>query len=206
MGNMIKPADYANKLGISRQAVYAKIKKGILSSKSVDGKLYIVLDDKAQTNANIGKSGNAKDSGKRVDHSKLLEAKDETISVLKENVKDLKETNLMITSTLRGEVDLLKEAFGEMKMLYSLQLEHKTSSERVIENNVIHDEDEDEELEVWLEVDNFYQDYGIKKKKRKSVLKRLKKLYKKSDYRVDMHDGGIVYLSDANFDDLLVKV
>lgn len=205
MGNMIKPVDYANKLGISRQAVYAKIKKGILSSKNVDGKLYIVLDEKTNSNCEP-KHENARGGAsvqKGVDHSKLLAAKDETIAVLKETVVDLKETNKMITSTLRGEVDLLKEAFGEMKMLYRLQLENKTTEQVVVENR---DEQEDE-IGVWLELDNFYNEYGItKKKKKKDASKRLKKLFKKSDPRVDKYDDKIVYLSNANFDDILAKV
>jgi len=201
MSNMIKPAEYANKLGISRQAVYAKIKKGILSSRSVDGKLYIVLDNKASSDTNVNSA--SKGSQKTVDQTKLLEAKDETISVLKETVRDLKETNQMITSTLRGEVDLLKEAFGEMKMLYSLQLEHKESKTTIIEESPV----EDSQPEVWLEIDNFYEEHGIKKKKKKAeVYKRLKKLLKKSDVRVDKHNGEIVYLSGADFDDVLKKV
>ena len=201
MSNMIKPAEYANKLGISRQAVYAKIKKGILSSRSVDGKLYIVLDNKASSDTNVNSA--SKGSQKTVDQTKLLEAKDETISVLKETVRDLKETNQMITSTLRGEVDLLKEAFGEMKMLYSLQLEHKESKTTIIEESPV----EDSQLEVWLEIDNFYEEHGIKKKKKKAeAYKRLKKLLKKSDVRVDKHNGEIVYLGGADFDDVLKKV
>jgi predicted DNA-binding protein YlxM (UPF0122 family) len=44
METLMKPAEYAKELGISRQAVYAKIKKGILTAKEVEGKLYIVVD------------------------------------------------------------------------------------------------------------------------------------------------------------------
>ena len=58
MEKLIKPVEYARQMGISRQAVYAKIKRGILQSKSVDGKLYIVLDDngQAEESGNSGKS------------------------------------------------------------------------------------------------------------------------------------------------------
>ena len=38
MEKLMKPAEYAQKLGISRQAVYAKIKRGILTAKNVEGK------------------------------------------------------------------------------------------------------------------------------------------------------------------------
>ena len=49
MEKLMKPAEYAKELGISRQAVYAKIKRGILTAKNVEGKLYIVVDnDSAQ--------------------------------------------------------------------------------------------------------------------------------------------------------------
>jgi len=44
MEKLMKPVEYARELGISRQAVYAKIKRGILTAKNVDGKLYIVVD------------------------------------------------------------------------------------------------------------------------------------------------------------------
>jgi len=135
MGNLIKPAEYAKQLGISRQAVYAKIKKGILVSKSVEGKLYIVQTEAGSTisrspNASpapLGKSSTTTEPTK--DFRDLLAAKDETIGILKETVVDLKETNKMITSTLRGEVELLKEAFSEMKMLYSTRIEHLKTEE-----------------------------------------------------------------------------
>ena len=45
MSKLIKPIEYAVEQGISRQAVYAKIKKGTLNSKTVDGKMYIVVDE-----------------------------------------------------------------------------------------------------------------------------------------------------------------
>ena len=44
MSKLIKPAQYAKQYNISRQAVYAKIKRGTLRSKEVDGQLFIILD------------------------------------------------------------------------------------------------------------------------------------------------------------------
>jgi len=62
---------------------------------------------------------------KAKDYEALLAAKDETISVLKGTVKDLKKSNKQITTTLRGEIDLLKEAFHEMRTLYMHQIEYQ---------------------------------------------------------------------------------
>ena len=96
MEKLIKPVEYAHQLGISRQAVYAKIKRGILQSKSVDGKLYIVMDEKSQVSQkpqaddeiSIQKHDNTtspsvKKVSLEVDYEMLLQAKDETIGVLK---------------------------------------------------------------------------------------------------------------------------
>ncbi len=243
MGNLIKPAEYAKKLGISRQAVYAKIKKGILTSKSVDGKLYIVQNetDRAAPSTPAG-TGTSTPSSQRSaaepskDFRDLLEAKDETIGILKETIVDLKDTNKMITSTLRGEVELLKEAFSEMKMLYSTRIEHlqtkeattlETASteiasveegagEQAVEfadeitildeaGTVPDDVDAGDDL-AWIELEDFFDEHDIRKKtKQAKITKRLKKLFKKGDSRVDSFNGDLILLAEADFGDILKK-
>jgi len=250
MAQLIKPSDYAKKMGISRQAVYAKIKRGILTSKSVDGKLYIVEGSEKSTGPAAGKNTEAGQTVNTPNRSTgepgkdlhaLLAAKDETISVLKETITDLKETNQMITSTLRSEVDLLKEAFSEMKMLYSTQIEHMRIEERssfvqddlpasdVIigeETSGYFPEEEpsteeeageegivllDEEVTpgddlAWIELGDFFDENGLnKKEKQNKVAKRLKKLFKKGDSRVDSFNGELVVLADADYSDILKK-
>lgn len=122
MEKLLKPSEYAKRLGISRQAVYAKIKKGLLPTKQVDGKLYVV-------------SKEVNDKTKRSDATQedLLAAKEETIRILKQTIEDLKASNKEIATTLRGEIELLKEAFNEMRRLYSerLQLHHGEGSDEV---------------------------------------------------------------------------
>jgi len=216
MGNLIKPADYAAKIGISRQAVYAKIKKGLLTSRSIGGKIFIVLDNKskdaeAQRSDTQGAFGRENSPDKGMQQERLLAAKDETITVLRETITDLKETNKMITSTLRGEVELLKEAFSEMKMLYGLQLEHKpetASAEAAID--VAHDSAESDTQvpeETWMGLSDFYALYGIdKKKQQKRIKEKLKKRLKKGDARVEKINGELCFLSDTAFEDKLAKV
>ena len=218
MGNLIKPADYAAKMGISRQAVYAKIKKGILTSRTIGGKIFIVLDNKsaaADEHKNVTPGITSKKSNARhhteegVQQEKLLAAKEETISILRETISDLKETNKMITSTLRGEVELLKEAFSEMKMLYGLQLEHKVQAEKpdaTIEIDSV-DTVGEQVQEEWMELSDFYALHHItKKKKQKRIKEKLKKRLKKGDPRVDRFNGEILFLASADFEDLLAKV
>jgi flagellar biosynthesis GTPase FlhF len=223
MGNLIKPADYAAQRGISRQAVYAKIKKGILTSRNIGGKIFVVLDDKAEVNESATTTTSQRQNHHhKTDNQgqeKLLAAKDETITILRETITDLKETNKMITSTLRGEVDLLKEAFSEMKMLYGLQLEHKMEpmDEQTIEADTVEAEparepeeeitEEPETQAEWIELSDFYALHDIKKaKKQKKIEKHLKKRLKKGDPRVDHSNGEILFLVGADIEDILAKV
>ncbi len=229
MGNLIKPSDYAKKLGISRQAVYAKIKKGILSSKNVDGKLYIVQGSSDNVSTSSDKSVNTAQKGSQPQPAKdfrdLLAAKDETIGVLKETIADLKETNKMITTTLRSEVELLKEAFSEMKMLYSSQIERLQLEETIrLDEDEENDDDgatiaeEEGDIEflgehdgssdelAWIELSDFFDEHGISKRsKQDKISKKLKKLFKKGDSRVDSFNGELIVLADADYADILKK-
>ncbi|WP_457599141.1 DUF3972 domain-containing protein [Hydrogenimonas sp.] len=120
MQQLVKPSEYAKMHGLSRQSVYAKIKRGTLPSRKIDGRYYVIVAD------NIEKeSDNAPAVDEKIEHVSLideyreiLKAKDETIEVLKASIEDLKEANAQITQTLQQEITLLKQAFHEMKAIY----------------------------------------------------------------------------------------
>ena len=224
MDKLMKPAEYAKELGISRQAVYAKIKRGILKAKNVDGKLYIIVDkteiredaqsESSPVTANKTASAKTKDTreSKREskDYKALLEAKDETISVLKETVKDLKKSNKQISSTLRGEIDLLKDAFHEMRNLYVHQLERKQMHEAI---EILPPEDENlEETSVevaderWVGIKKFFKELSIKKEKQQEkLLKRLKKAFKSGDSRLKKEQGKLKLNANTDYEDLVKK-
>ena len=204
MEKLMKPAEYAKELGISRQAVYAKIKRGILTAKDVEGKLYIVVDKEAaqkkapsvQENKKtaVPKTALAANRELPQDYQALLQAKEETIAVLKDTVKDLKESNKQISTTLRGEIDLLKEAFYEMRTLYVHQLEDKENANAIdIEEDEIPQEElQDESVgkESWISIKKFFKHLGITKEKQQTkVTKILKKAYKDGDTRLSKKKG-----------------
>ena len=218
MEKLMKPAEYAKELGISRQAVYAKIKRGILTAKNVDGKLYIVVDKEStqkktpsvqESKKSIApKQTETANTDPQQDYKALLQAKDETIAVLKDTVKDLKESNKQISTTLRGEVDLLKEAFHEMRALYVHQLEHKGNTEAIdIEEHEASQEISPEESkaeEVWIGIKKFFKRMGITKEKQQAkVTKMLKKAYKNGDARLSKEKGKIKINTAADYKDLL---
>ena len=213
MEKLMKPAEYAKELGISRQAVYAKIKRGILTAKNVDGKLYIVVDKEDLKEKNtitqgskrttVSKSAASKPEKTHTDYKALLEAKDETIAVLKDTVKDLKESNKQISTTLRSEIDLLKEAFHEMRTLYVHQLGHNENNETIdVEEDDSHEESIVEE--AWIGIKKFFKQMGITKaKQQEKITKILKKAYKKGDKRLLKKKGKIKVNTAADYKDLI---
>ncbi len=225
MENLIKPVDYAAKVGISRQAVYAKIKKGILPSRNIGGKIFIVMDENSEVQETIGATTSNSTTNSRPksrvsstqNHEALLKAKDETISILKDTVTDLKETNKMITSTMRGEVELLKEAFGEMKMLYRVQIEHQKEAQTIDIDHIIEEPIDDEpaikeddiEIETimkveenreeWVALRSYLEMHDIQKsKKQKKIKSLLKDLIKDGDNRVEKRSGEILFIADRD--------
>ena len=216
MEKLMKPVEYAKDLGISRQAVYAKIKRGILTAKNVDGKLYIVVDnsevtkDKAIKNEEQSAKPEKIETTKQTkvikqkmttDYKTLLDAKDETISVLKGTVKDLKKSNKQISTTLKGEIGILKEAFHEMRNLYSLQLEHKK-----METIEVHSEEESVEVieEKWVSAKKFFKKLGIDKEKHKiKLMKRLKKAHTSGEECLKKVDGKLKINLNKNYKEIL---
>ena len=213
MQKLMKPTEYAQSMGISRQAVYAKIKRGILTAKNVEGKLYIVVDNEtdtmdqekmtkvdkpAATTSNVPVSKSIPQ-----DYKELLKAKDETIAILKNTVEDLKESNKQISTTLKGEIDLLKEAFYEMRTLYAHQLEQKKSHETEEEAIEIV-EDEEPREDNWIGVKKFFSQHNITKEKMQNkIMKRLKKAYKSGAERIMKVENKLKFNANKSYKDIL---
>ena len=222
MEKLMKPAEYAQELGISRQAVYAKIKRGILTAKNVEGKLYIVVDktkneETAQhpkettVKSRTASSSKVSASGSQQDvenYKALLEAKDETISVLKGTVKDLKKSNKQISTTLKGEIDLIKEAFHEMRALYMHQLEYQNADKVEAIEVTSESEEEEETVEVeeerWIGIKKFFKQYKVSKEKLQGKIeKRLKKAYKSGDERVMKVEDKLKMNANSSYEDIV---
>jgi polyhydroxyalkanoate synthesis regulator phasin len=191
MGRLIKPAEYAKESGISRQAVYAKIKKGLLKAKKIDGQMFIELDSSVDISS--------KEQNSKVASKELIEAKDETIRVLKETIADLKSTNNLIVGTLKSEVELLKEAFSEMQLLYRTQIEHlQLNAPKELppakDTNIIEQND-------FVDLKELSKSLGLTKEERKKFKKIAKNLVKQGDFRFVVVENDIFALKNANYSD-----
>ena len=215
MSKLVKPIEYANEFGISRQAVYAKIKKGILNAKTINGKIYIILDKDLEILPQEEETDNReKINPHLIDVKELLNSKEETISVLKESISDLKQTNTEINTTLRGEIELLKQVFTEMRNLYVKQIDYMSIEKSLeVENSTFLKEEENQEdldiskeEECWITIDAFFERFNITKdKKKRKLLKRLEKAYKKDDTRVKKSKGILLISCYDFYEDILRK-
>jgi hypothetical protein len=211
MSKLIKPIEYATEQGISRQAVYAKIKKGTLNSKTVDGKMYIVVDD-VEHKEEKNRVEEEVIAPHLVNVKELLSSKDQTISVLQESISDLKHTNTEINTTLRGEIELLKQVFTEMRNLYVKQVDYMVvDKQKELEKQsapieALSLKESSEEDECWITLEEFFERCKISKEKRKiKIVKRLRKAFMKNDERIKMEEDTI-YLSCYHFyEDILNK-
>jgi hypothetical protein len=223
MSRLVKPIEYAKAQGISRQAVYAKIKKGLLSSKTVDGKIYIVLEEELiSKKENSTSQKEETKSPHLIDVKELLNSKEQTITVLKESITDLKQTNTEINTTLRGEIELLKQVFTEMRNLYVKQVDYMNTEKKLeLENKltannsanvslydevVSVDEIPNDGDECWITLAEFLDRSNIKKSKKKNKIKnRLKKAYKLKDKRIKMENDEMFLSCYHFYEDILKK-
>jgi len=202
MSRLVKPIVYAKEQNISRQAVYAKIKKGLLPSKTIEGKIYIILEEEEPISS--------QPTTQTVDVDALLASKEETISVLKESIQDLKQTNTEINTTLRGEIELLKQVFMEMRNLYVKQVDYLGERTLVPLNNEAtlpnpKEKIEEETAECWVDLDTFLDRANIHKtKKRAKIKKRLLKAYQQEDPRITLKEN-ILYMSCYDFYEDILK-
>ena len=193
MSRLIKPSEYAKECGISRQAVYAKIKKGLLKSKKVEGQIFIELDNSIEIQAK-----NSSIAPDRKATNSLLEAKDETIQILKDTIDDLKATNNLIIGTLKGEVDLLKEAFGEMQQLYRTQIEHLQVKEPAkLERSSVVD------TRNYIDVRELAKVLNLDKTDRKKFKKAATKMQESGDFRFAIIEDELYALKNADYSDFL---
>jgi len=223
MQQLIKPSEYAQMHGLSRQSVYAKIKRGTLPARKIDGRYYVIFatDIESETDEPEEKTDNDKEKIEHVslidEYREIIKAKDETIEVLKNSIEDLKEANKQITKTLQEEIALLKQAFHEMRAIYltNYQITHQTETETTIDieteeesteksikkdNSEIKTEtknDHDTE-DCWIPLGDLIQRQQYNYNKAKQVVKRFKKAYKRGDKRIKKQNG-IYFISCYDF-------
>ena len=134
MERLVSTAEAAEILGLSLQGIHYRIKKNQLKSVKQDGKVFVyITDEKPQFNTNqiTQNTINIQSS-----FDKILESKDEQISLLKKSIKwmrrqyiseieRLEKNQKRIIEVFNSEIKLLQSAFNEMRAIYKPQIEDK---------------------------------------------------------------------------------
>ena len=215
MQQLVKPSEYAQMHGLSRQSVYAKIKRGTLPARKIDGRYYVIVA--ANIDSEIENEKGKRSNEEKIEYVSLIDeyreiikAKDETIEVLKNSIEDLKEANRQITKTLQEEIALLKQAFNEMRAIYltNYQITHNNNKtettidveaeEEVIKKDEPETKNEHEHEECWIPLGDLIQRQQYNYNRAKQVVKRFKKAYKKGDKRIKKQNG-IYFISCYDF-------
>ena len=208
MQQLVKPSEYAQMHGLSRQSVYAKIKRGTLPARKIDGRYYVIVASNIDSEVENKKEESF--SEEKIEHVSLIDeyreiirAKDETIEVLKNSIEDLKEANKQVTKTLQDEIALLKQAFNEMRTIYltNYQIAHNNETETTIDietEEEITKNEEPKSEECWIPLGDLIQKQNFNYNKAKQVVKRFKKAYKRGDKRIKKQNG-IYFVSCFDF-------
>ena len=133
MQRLVTTSEAAEILGISLQGIHYRIKKNQLKSEKKDGKVFVYIDDNLlqnpkNSNQTLKLDFNAFD--------KIIESKDEQISLLKKSIKwmrkqyvseieRLEKNQKRIIEVFNSEIKLLQSAFNEMRAIYKPQIEEK---------------------------------------------------------------------------------
>ena len=133
MERLVSTAEAAEILGLSLQGIHYRIKKNQLKSLKQDGKVFVYIDENIkQVNSNQNIQNTIIQSG----FDKLIESKDEQITLLKKSIKwmrrqyiseieRLEKNQKRIIEVFNSEIKLLQSAFNEMRAIYKPQIEEK---------------------------------------------------------------------------------
>ena len=141
MQRLVTTSEAAEILGISLQGIHYRIKKNQLKSEKKDGKVFVYIDDNLlqnpkNSNQTLKLDFNAFD--------KIIESKDEQISLLKKSIKwmrkqyvseieRLEKNQKRIIEVFNSEIKLLQSAFNEMRAIYKPQIEEKKEPSKIKE-------------------------------------------------------------------------
>ena len=125
MERLVSTSQAAQILGLSLQGIHYRIKNNQLKSLKRSGKTYVYISDYLQEQTQT-KQENVDDT------NKVLEVKDEQIELLKESMswmknqyKDeivrLEKNQKRIIKVFKSEIQLLQNAFNEMRTIYKTE-------------------------------------------------------------------------------------
>lgn len=204
--------DAAEKLGISKEAVYNRIRRNTIQTINENGVKYVVLEDTNPTNTpSITKEKNIK--------KQSIAENDDFIKYLLQEVEDLKNQNKILQNDkeklYQEKEEILVSSKEEIKTMYKERDEKLQYFLSLFEKPLLGKttEKEEEPFEIiinepqrnWLSLGEYISKFEFKKKKRIKIKKLLVKSIGKSEFI--KIDSGILYIrEDINLKELKEKL
>jgi len=137
---LVSTAEAAEILGLSLQGIHYRIKKNQLKSLKQDGKVFVYIDENIKQ---VNSNQNIQNTTIQSSFDKLIESKDEQITLLKKSIKwmrrqyiseieRLKKNQKRIIEVFNSEIKLLQSAFNEMRAIYKPQIEEKKEPKKIV--------------------------------------------------------------------------
>ena len=200
-------ADAAIKLGISKEAIYNRIRRKTIKSIEEDGVKYVLLGDDKTPTTKTKIQTNSTNNNELVEYLKgeieYLKLKNLALQQDKENLfrekEDLYKQKEEILISNKDEIKLMYEE-RDKKLKYFLSLLERPLLEETdkVESKAIDVEAKEEKYnEEWVSLKEFLDSLNLKKKERKEVKKAVvEDAYEHPDIKIK---AGMLYIS-KNFD------
>lgn len=212
-------ADAASKLGVSKEAIYNRIRRNTIKSFEEDGVKYVILDEKqtplrekVQKNSDFIEYLKSeieylklKNRALQEDKEKLFREKEELLISTKDEIKSIykeRDEKLKYFLTLLEKPFLAKEPIDVEASTEAIELKKEIIKESLAQTKAkdelkVEDKNKEEKKETWVSLREFLDAQNMKKKERKELKKYLvDNAYENENIKIE---AGMLYIN-LNFD------
>ncbi|MCZ6134814.1 hypothetical protein [Campylobacter ureolyticus] len=212
-------ADAASKLGVSKEAIYNRIRRNTIKSFEEDGVKYVILDEKqtplrekVQKNSDFIEYLKSeieylklKNRALQEDKEKLFREKEELLISTKDEIKSIykeRDEKLKYFLTLLEKPFLAKEPIDVEVSTEAIELKKEIIKESLAQTKTkdelkVEDKNKEEKKETWVSLREFLDAQNMKKKERKELKKYLvDNAYENKNIKIE---AGMLYIN-SNFD------
>lgn len=212
-------ADAASKLGVSKEAIYNRIRRNTIKSFEEDGVKYVILDEKqtplrekVQKNSDFIEYLKSeieylklKNRALQEDKEKLFREKEELLISTKDEIKSIykeRDEKLKYFLTLLEKPFLVKEPIDVEASTEAIELKKEIIKESLAQTKAkdelkVEDKNKEEKSKTWVSLREFLDAQNMKKKERKELKKYLvDNAYENENIKIE---AGMLYIN-LNFD------
>ena len=212
-------ADAASKLGVSKEAIYNRIRRNTIKSFEEDGVKYVILDEKqtplrekVQKNSDFIEYLKSeieylklKNRALQEDKEKLFREKEELLISTKDEIKSIykeRDEKLKYFLTLLEKPFLSKEPIDVEASTEAIEFKKEIIKESLAQTKAkdelkVEDKNKEEKSKTWVSLREFLDAQNMKKKERKELKKYLvDNAYENENIKIE---AGMLYIN-LNFD------